>query len=124
MRKYPRKNNITLYFFKEVFKELRDPIVKNEKQKGVLLWCSSLRISIVAALVWVNAVRQVRSLTWELLHAMGAAKKIFLIKNVKGIKCRSSLVAQWVKDLVLSLLRLRSLLWLKFDPCSGNFCMP
>ena len=31
--------------------------------------------------------------------------------------CRSSLVAQQVKDLVLSLLWLRSLLWHKFNPC-------
>ena len=29
----------------------------------------------------------------------------------------SSLVAQWVKDLVLSLL------WPRFDPWRGNFCM-
>ena len=36
---------------------------------------------------------------------------------------RSSLVAQWVKDLVLSLLWLRSLLWPGFHPWSGNFHM-
>ena len=29
-----------------------------------------------------------------------------------------------VKDLVLSLLWLRSLLWCRFDPWPGNFCMP
>ena len=29
------------------------------------------------------------------------------------------LVAQWVKDLALSLLWLRSLLWYKFDPWHG-----
>lgn len=37
---------------------------------------------------------------------------------------RSSLVAQWVKVLALSLLRLWLLLRHRFDPWSGNFCMP
>ena len=35
----------------------------------------------------------------------------------------SSLVAQWVKDPVLSLLWLRSLLWGRFDPWPRNVCM-
>ena len=35
----------------------------------------------------------------------------------------SSLVAQWVKDLVLSLQQLRSLLWCGFHPWPRNFCM-
>ena len=34
---------------------------------------------------------------------------------------RSSLTAQWVKDLVLSLQRLRLLLWCRFSPRPGNF---
>ena len=38
-------------------------------------------------------------------------------------KKRSSLMAQQVKDPVLSLLWLRSLLWSRFDPWLGNFCM-
>ena len=33
-------------------------------------------------------------------------------------------VAQWVKDLALTLQWLRSLLWLGFDPCPGKFHMP
>ena len=33
-------------------------------------------------------------------------------------------MTQWVKDLALSLLWLVSLLWLRFDPCLRNFCMP
>ena len=37
---------------------------------------------------------------------------------------RSSLVAQRVKDLALSLLWLGSLTWLGFDLWPGNFCMP
>ena len=37
----------------------------------------------------------------------------FLLKNT-----RSSLVAQWVKDLALSLL------WCGFDPSPGNLCLP
>ena len=36
----------------------------------------------------------------------------------------SSLVAQWVKDLVLSLQWPRVLLWLKFYPWPRNFHMP
>ena len=36
----------------------------------------------------------------------------------------SSLVAQWAKDPMLSLLWLRSLLWHKFKTRLGNFCMP
>ena len=35
----------------------------------------------------------------------------------------SSLVVQWVKDLVLSLQWLRSLLWYVLDPWPRNFCM-
>ena len=35
----------------------------------------------------------------------------------------SSLVAQWAKDPVLSLLWLWLLLWHGFDPWPGNFCM-
>ena len=33
-------------------------------------------------------------------------------------------MSQWVKDLVLSLLWLSSLLWCRFDPWPGNFYMP
>ena len=32
-------------------------------------------------------------------------------------------MARWVKDLVLSLLWLRSLLWFGFDPWLENFCL-
>ena len=37
---------------------------------------------------------------------------------------KSSLVVQWVKDLVLSLLWLGSLQWRVFDPGPWNFHMP
>ena len=37
---------------------------------------------------------------------------------------RSSLVGQWVNDLALSLLWLRSLLSYGFEPWPGNLCMP
>ena len=33
-------------------------------------------------------------------------------------------MAQWVKDLVLSLQQLMWLLWCRFDPWPGNFHMP
>ena len=41
------------------------------------------------------------------------------------IKCeRSAFMAQWVKDPTLSPLWLWLLLWCKFNPWLGNFCMP
>ena len=39
------------------------------------------------------------------------------------VQGRSSLVAQQVNDLVMSLLQLRLLLWLRFNPRPGNFHM-
>ena len=39
-------------------------------------------------------------------------------------KQRNSLVAQWVKDPIVSLLWLGLLLWHRFDSCPWNFCMP
>ena len=36
---------------------------------------------------------------------------------------RSFLVAQWVKDLELSLKQLRPLFWYRFEPWPGNFHM-
>ena len=41
----------------------------------------------------------------------------------KALKVRSSLVAQWVKDLVLSLLWLRFLLRHELDLWPGHLCM-
>ena len=49
----------------------------------------------------------------------GLARSLY--KNSRG---RRSLVAQWVKDPALSLLRLKSLLWCRFDPWSRNFHLP
>ena len=43
-------------------------------------------------------------------------------KNFFSALWRSSLGAQWVKDLALSLLWLRSLLWRRVHPWPGNFC--
>ena len=37
---------------------------------------------------------------------------------------RSSLVAQWVRDLGVSLMWLWLLLWCRLDPWPGNFHMP
>ena len=45
------------------------------------------------------------------------------VGHQKIIELGSSLVAQCVKDLALSLLWLRSLLWYGIDPWPGNFCM-
>ena len=42
---------------------------------------------------------------------------------IKVFRHGSSLVAQWIKDLALSLLRLRLLLWYDFNPWLRNFCM-
>ena len=41
----------------------------------------------------------------------------------KILDAQSSLVAQGIKDLVLSLLWLGYLLWRRFDPWPGNFFM-
>ena len=43
-----------------------------------------------------------------------------VFKNGEGVW--SSLVAQWVRDLVLLLLQLWLLLWCRFDPWFRNFC--
>ena len=59
---------------------------------------------------------------------MGAKVKegyhLSLPKAANFKRCGSSLVVQQVKDPVLPLLWLRSLLWHRFDPWPGNFCMP
>lgn len=52
--------------------------------------------------------------------ARGAAG---LTKHLQESPRKSSLVAQEVKDSVLSLLGLRSLMWRGFDPLPRNFCM-
>ena len=58
--------------------------------------------------------------SWRVAASIG-----FRIKcPIKTIVLRSSLVAQWVKDLALSLLWLRPLKWCRFDPWPGNFYMP
>lgn len=51
----------------------------------------------------------------EMAEARESYSKGASLKTQSGV---SSLVAQWVNDLVLSLL------WLGFDPCPRNFCMP
>lgn len=62
---------------------------------------------------------QIRPLSQELHTPRGSQKK----KKSQILKKESSLVAQRVKDLALSLLWLRSLLGLGFDPWQGNFHM-
>ena len=45
-----------------------------------------------------------------------------MLRNLyKSVGGGSFFVAQWVKDPALSLQRLRSLLWLRFDPWCRNF---
>ena len=51
---------------------------------------------------------------------IGEGEEDLVITQKEG---RSSLVAQWVKDPVLSLQWLRSLLWRGFNPWPGNFHM-
>ena len=62
--------------------------------------------------MWAAAAALTQPLAWELLYVTDAA-----IKR-KNNKKWSSLVAQQVKDLALSLL------WCRFDPWPGNFHMP
>ena len=45
------------------------------------------------------------------------------LQTLRNIAYRSSLVVQWVKDLVLPREWLGLLLWHGFDPRPGNFCM-
>ena len=45
------------------------------------------------------------------------------MRKEENVVQESSLLAQQIKDLALSLQLLRSLLWLRFDPWPGNFCM-
>ena len=45
-------------------------------------------------------------------------------KKKEKRKKMNSPVVQRIKDMVLSLQQLGSLLWLKFDPWSGNFHVP
>lgn len=49
--------------------------------------------------------------------------KTFMVEKKKN-EFQSSLMAQWVKGQILSLLWLQLLLWSKFDPWPRNFYMP
>ena len=61
---------------------------------GFSLWCSRLRISLVAAVAWVAVVAWVRFLAWELPQAMGmtAPPK----KNTAGAITRVGLQTYWI----------------------------
>ena len=58
------------------------------------------------------------------VHRQGSmgVPALLLCEKFKG-KCWSSLVAQWVKDLALSLLWLGSLLCCRLSSWPPNFCM-
>ena len=89
-------------------------------------------------MTWGQAIHS----PWRLVMCAGDGRCCLLQQNLGGRHCallicgplfqglrtsaelRSSLVAQWVKGLVLSLLWLWLLLWHKFDPWLGKFCMP
>ena len=75
-------------------------------------------------LLWLGhspatAVPPFRTLAWELPYAALVA-----LKSKKNKKRDSSLAVQWVKDPMLSLQWLRSLLWHRFNPWPANFHMP
>ena len=69
------------------------------------------------------------SLTWEGLECQYKEFGLYpedpgeILDGFKQTRVRSSLVAWWVKDLVLSLLWLGSLLWRRFSPWPRTFCM-
>ena len=50
-------------------------VKKKYHSKEFPLWCSRLSIAVVTAAAWVTAVVQVRSLAWEHLQTVSAAKK-------------------------------------------------
>ena len=109
---------------------------------GVAMSCGvGRRHSSDLALLWLwcrpSATALIRHIAWEPPHAADAALKRqkkkkkeeaahikphhkYFLKNI----LRHSLVAQKVKDLVVSLQQLRSLLWYGFNPWPGNFHMP
>ena len=77
--------------------------------------------SITVAVGRLVAVAPIQPLAWELPYAgVGAAPKRLNKKRYLG----SFLVAQQIKDLVLSLLCLWIQLWHGFDPWPRNFHMP
>ena len=71
--------------------------------------------------LWPAAVALIEPLAWEPPYAVNMALKS---KNKNKKQLKSSLVAHWVKDLVLSLLCLGSLQWRGFGPWPWNFCKP
>ena len=91
--------------------------------------------------LWLAAVALIRPLVWEPPYDLGAAlkskqtnkqktKKPSRIEK-KNLKLKiywkslvSSLVALWIKELLLSQQPLWLLLWHGFDPWPGNFHMP
>ena len=113
-----------------------------------------LRSGVVTAMAQVIGEARVRSLAWELPHTVNLAKKnnihqpvglyyqtmmiitTKLLQNTEGLQLRPFFFfffviyfeefpgAQQVKDLTLSLLWLKSLLWCKFNPWQGDFCKP
>ena len=63
-------------------------------------------------------MRKTQLMSWNLQCDLGHVTGKY-INQPEG----SSLVAQWVKDPVLSLLWPESLLWCRFNPWPGNFNM-
>ena len=65
---------------------------------------------------------------YHYLASMGRERHWMIWRKVQNKETesyfQSSLVAQWVKDPVLSLLQLGSLMWLRFNPRPWNFQKP
>lgn len=70
------------------------------------IWYVELLIFVLADRIFMNLIA-------EMLNPK--SRRISNVANTKG-NSRSSLAAQWIKDLLLSLLWLRSLLWCGFNP--------
>ena len=79
----------------------------------------------------INKMKDKKHMIISINAEKAASNKIqcsVMIKTLKNVgkegSYQSSLLAQWAKDLALSLLWHGLLLWLKFNPWPGNFHMP
>ena len=71
-----------------------------------------------------DVLRTQKCMFFTFIHTYCVHPEAFDFFPLKKFFLGSSLLVQWVKDLSLSLLWLRSLLWRVFNPWPGNFQMP
>ena len=97
--------------------------------RAVLRWECNICLRNFCFYFWKRNVLKVYMNLWPFLscgfkYSSGYFLDITNVKQSWKSRMRSSLVAQWLKDLVLSLLWCRSLLWRRFNPWPRNFHAP